>query len=70
MSTIWERLKAPTPDFFKRVRNIGLALTATGGSILASPILLPEIVLKYAGYILVAGGVMSAISQATMTNEK
>jgi ABC-type xylose transport system permease subunit len=63
--TIQQRLKAPTPKFFKRVRNIGLVLAAVGGSLLTAPIALPVVIVKLAGYLAVAGGVATAISQAT-----
>ena len=33
-----KRAQAPTPKFFKVLRNIGLALAAVGGTILAAPI--------------------------------
>ena len=60
-----KRAKAPTPKFFKVLRNIGLALAAVGGTILAAPIALPVVVTSVAGYLAVAGGVISAVSQLT-----
>lgn len=60
-----KRAKAPTPKFFKVLRNIGLALATAGGTILATPIALPVIVTSVAGYLAVAGGVISAVSQLT-----
>ena len=62
---IVKRAKAPTPKFFKVLRNIGLALAAVGGTVLAAPIALPVIVTSVAGYLAVAGGVISAVSQLT-----
>jgi uncharacterized membrane protein HdeD (DUF308 family) len=62
---ILNRAKAPTPQLFKNIRNAGLALAAIGGVILASPVALPEAIVKVAGYMAVAGGVASAISQVT-----
>ena len=38
-----KRAKAPTPKFFKVLRNIGLALAALGGTILAAPMALPVV---------------------------
>jgi uncharacterized membrane protein HdeD (DUF308 family) len=61
--------KAPTPKFFKVLRNIGLALAAVGGTILAAPIALPVIVSSIGGYLAVAGGVLSAVSQITTIND-
>jgi hypothetical protein len=63
--TIKQRLSAPTPKFFKKVRNIGLALAAVSTALLATPVALPLVVIKIAGYLAVAGGVASAVSQAT-----
>ena len=67
--TIVERAKAPTPKFFKILRSIGLALLGISGSIVASPVLLPTAVVTAAGYVAVAGGVISAISQITVDTE-
>lgn len=61
-----ERVKAPTPKFFRTLRTIGLALAAIGGAILASPIALPAGLVAAAGYIALAGGVVSAISQTAV----
>ena len=62
---IIKRAKAPTPKFFKVLRNIGLALAAVGGTILAAPIALPVVVTSIGGYLAIAGGVVSAVSQIT-----
>ena len=64
--TIVERAKAPTPKFFKILRTIGLALLGISGSVMAAPIALPAAVVTAAGYIAVAGGVLSAVSQITV----
>lgn len=60
-----KRAQAPTPNFFKVLRNVGLVLAAIGGTILAAPIALPVIVTSVGGYLVVAGGVASAVSQLT-----
>jgi uncharacterized membrane protein HdeD (DUF308 family) len=65
-----KRAQAPTPKFFKVLRNIGLALAAVGGTVLAAPVALPVVVISVAGYLAVAGGVISAVSQLTTTTEK
>jgi hypothetical protein len=62
---IVERAKAPTPKFFKILRSIGLALLGISGTIVAAPIVLPAMVENVAGYLAVAGGVISAVSQVT-----
>ena len=65
---IVERVKAPTPKFFKTLRTIGLALAAVGGTILAAPIALPAGLIATAGYITLAGGVLTAVSQTAVDN--
>mgnify|MGYP003603198528 CR=1 FL=1 len=62
---IIKRIKSPTPKFFKVLRNIGLVLAAVGGTILAAPVALPVVVTTIGGYVAVAGGVLSAVSQLT-----
>ena len=66
---IVERIKAPTPKFFKILRSIGLALLAISGTIVAAPIVLPVTVVTVAGYMAVAGGVISAVSQMTVVED-
>jgi hypothetical protein len=66
---IVERVKAPTPKFFKVLRAIGLGLAAVGGTILAAPITLPVVVSSIGGYLAVAGSVVTAVSQVTTLNE-
>lgn len=66
---IINRLKGPVPPFFRKVRLIGLALTAAGGALTASPVVLPGVVVNFGGYLLVAGAVLVAVSQATVTEE-
>ena len=67
-----QRVKAPTPKFFKILRTIGLALATAGGALLAAPIALPAAVISVAGYVVLAGGVMTAVSQTAVdtTNSK
>lgn len=64
------RVKAPTPKFFRILRTIGLVLTAVGGSLLAAPVALPLALVTAGGYIAVAGGVITAVSQLTITEGK
>ena len=66
MNTIVNRATAPTPKFFKVLRNIGLALATIGGAILTAPVVLPAVVVTVGGYLAVAGGVLSAVSQLTV----
>ena len=66
---IVDRAQAPTPKFFRILRSIGLVLLAVSGTILAAPIVLPVALLSAAGYVAVAGGVISAVSQITVDED-
>jgi hypothetical protein len=66
---IVKRAKAPTPTFFKKLRNIGLAIAAISTAIITAPIALPAAIVTAAGYVAVAGGVISAVSQVTTIND-
>jgi uncharacterized membrane protein HdeD (DUF308 family) len=65
MSEIIKRAKAPTPKFFKILRNIGLAMAGVGAVLLTAPVSLPTIVVTVGGYLVTAGGVATAVSQIT-----
>ena len=60
---IINRIQAPTPKFFRKVRTIGLLLAAVSATLLASPIALPAVVIQVAGYLAVAGSVATAVAQ-------
>ncbi|MBW8361660.1 MAG: hypothetical protein K0M56_05670 [Kaistella sp.] len=66
MKKIIERAQAPTPKFFKTVRNIGLVLTAVSGVLASAPVSLPAVLVTVAGYLTVAGGIASAVSQTAV----
>lgn len=70
MKKIINRAKAPTPKFFKVLRNVGLALAAVGGTVLTAPIALPTIITVIGSYLTLTGGVLSAVSQLTTTDDK
>lgn len=59
-------MKAPTPKFFKVLRTIGLSLAAAGGALLAAPVALPVGLVSLGGYLIVAGSVATAVSQAAV----
>lgn len=65
MKTIIDRVTAPTPSFFKKLRNISLILTAISGAIMAAPIALPAAIVTLAGYLTVAGGIAATVAQTT-----
>ena len=66
MKKLVQRIQEPTPKFFRKLRNIGLALTAISGVIVTAPVSLPALVVSVAGYLAVAGGIASAVSQAAV----
>ncbi len=61
-----QRMEQPTPKFFRTLRNIGIALTAAGGAIIAAPVALPAALITVAGYITVAGTVATVVSQSVI----
>lgn len=66
MNEIIERLKEPTPRFFRRIRNASLILTGISGALLTAPVALPAVVITAAGYLALAGAVASALSQTAV----
>ncbi|MDR6301821.1 hypothetical protein [Mesonia maritima] len=65
-----DRTKKPTPKFFKVLRTIGLTIAGIGGTLVAAPVALPAIVTTIAGYFTVAGGVLSGVSQLTVSDDE
>ncbi len=63
---IVQRMKQPTPKFFRVLRTLGLALAAASGALLAAPVALPAYVVTLAGYLTVAGSVASAVAQTSV----
>jgi hypothetical protein len=63
------RVQAPTPPFFKKLRTIGLILAAVSSTIVAAPVALPAVVIQIAGYLAVASTVASAVSQTAIFGE-
>jgi len=70
VKTLAERCKADTPQFFKKLRLIGLSLAAVGGVLVAAPIALPAAVVTAGGYLIVAGSVATAVSQVAVKDEE
>lgn len=59
-----ERLKAPTPKFWKRVQRIGITIGGLGAILIAPPIGLSVV----GGYLITAGSVIGVLSQLTVEN--
>ena len=64
--SIVDRIAAPTPKFFKKVRTFGLVLGAIGAAIIGSAALLPAAVVGVAGYLITAGSVIVSVSSVTV----
>ena len=69
MKTLIARVTAPTPPFFKILRTIGLGLAAIGGALLTAPVGLPVLVSTIGGYVALAGGLLSAVSQLAVGSD-
>ena len=65
-----ERVKAPTPKWFKIVRAIGITLTAVGGSILTAPVAIPATIVTVAGYLALGGTIATAVAQTAIQAEE
>ena len=64
--TLLERLTARTPKFFKKLRNLGIALGTVGTIILTAPVSIPAGLISLATYLTVAGTVCASISQTAV----
>ena len=64
------RVQEPTPKWFRIVRNIGLALSAVGGVLVAAPVALPAAVVSVGGYLLLGGTIIDAVSQTAVSAEE
>lgn len=70
MKKLVDRVAGKTPPFFKKLRVIGLAVAGAGTAILAAPVALPVALVSAAGYLIVAGSVAAAVSQAVVEPEE
>lgn len=64
------RMAAPTPKWFRMVRNVGITLSAVGGVLVAAPISLPAAVISIGGYLLLGGTIIGAVSQTAVSSEE
>jgi hypothetical protein len=60
---IINRLKATTPPFFKKVRNIGLIVAGVGTAIATIPISLPVGLVAVSSYLIAIGTTAATIAQ-------
>ncbi|MBV5350146.1 hypothetical protein JZU71_03030 [bacterium] len=69
MKKIIQRATAQTPPFFRKIRNVGLVLTALATAVVTIPVSLPALVITISGYAAAAGAAATAISQLTLYEE-
>ena len=69
LGSVRERIKHETPLFFRKLRLIGLVAVTIGTTILAAPVAVPVMLSTLAGYIVLGGTVLTAVSQVTVENE-
>ncbi|MEX2484029.1 MAG: hypothetical protein WED10_05710 [Brumimicrobium sp.] len=69
LESIVNRCKAKTPPFFKKLRTVGLVIAAVGTTIVASPIAIPAAVVTVGGYMILGGTIITAVSQAAVSEE-
>jgi len=70
MKTLLARWAAPTPKFFKIIRNVGLVIGAVGTAILTAPVALPAAIVSISGYLVTAGAIATAVSQLTVLQDE
>lgn len=69
LSSVRERAQSDTPPFFKKLRLIGLVAVTIGTTIMMAPIAVPAALTTIAGYVLLGGTVLTAVSQVTINEE-
>ena len=69
MNSLLKRWAAPTPKFFKIIRNVGLVIGAVGTAILTAPVALPTALVSISGYLVTAGAIATAVSQLTVLHD-
>lgn len=61
---ILKRFKEPTPEFWKRIQKVGLALGVIGGAFVSSP---SPLLVAIGGYVIMSGSIIAGLSQLTST---
>lgn len=64
--SVVDRLNAPTPPFFKKLRTIGIVVGVIGGALATAPVALPVAIVSLSGYLLTAGSILTAVSSITV----
>jgi hypothetical protein len=68
--TIYERATAETPQFFKKLRTIGIVVGVVGGALATAPVSLPAGIIALSGYLITAGTIITTVSQITVDEGK
>lgn len=67
--SIWERLIAPMPAFFKKLSYLGAFLVVITTPIIAVETPIPQQLKTIAGYVFTIGTVMVAVSKFTVDHD-
>jgi hypothetical protein len=67
---IKDRFLAPTPKFWRNIRNVMIGIGTISGAIIATPAALPVGLITLATYGLTIGSVGAALSQLTVEDKK
>lgn len=68
--SIVDRINAPTPPFFKKLRTIGIVVGIVGGALATAPVALPVAIVSLSGYLITAGTIITTISQITVEDKQ
>jgi hypothetical protein len=68
--SVVDRLNAPTPPFFKKLRTTGIMVGVVGGALAAAPVALPVAIVSLSGYLITAGSILTAVSSITVDDSK
>lgn len=60
-----KRLSEPTPEFWKKIQKVGLALGVVGAAFIASP---STFLVSIGGYVIMAGSIIAGLPQLASTD--
>ncbi len=67
--TLKARANAETPLFFKKLRLLGLAMVAAGVALIATPVYIPALFIQTGNYLVLAGIILTVVSQLTVKDD-